>query len=700
MALFQPGEPVWYAKQGEEDEGAGVFEAVVVSCDAKSVKILVEDSDSSFNGQELVCDNSEIQNFAKGNVYAKDREFDETEGYDDMVLLRNLNDAELNRNLKIRFQKDLSYCYCGNTCVAINLFYRGKSLDDKPKDWRTGQPVDCFSQESKALYVGKPREANPPHIYAIVEEGFNAMLNTTVHGPPKKQAIVITGESGAGKTFTTYKVLDYIDTINQASCLQNGKEPTAMTAKIRATMPIMDAFGNATMPRNDDSSRFGKLYRIVFDKRSKEVVGAMITPYLLEKSRVCAQASWERGFHIFYQLIYGSDAAMKQKYKLKNVNEYHYLNRHLGQVPSSADSIAIDNNGDVCLCHVVDRSKYPALVDTNAQGKALVDDAKNFTEDTLPALTACGFSEAAIEEILSITSGILMLGNIPFNEDPDESRSDATILDDEPLNVAAELLKIDKAQLKNSLLHGKTGKHITNYSNLAARRFRDGLARAVYNDMFVEIIRQLSSRLSQEVDLNSPNQTYMAVLDIFGFEFVEEKKLVPGKLVNSLEQFCINLCNEKLQNHFVECVFLIEIKNLTDEGCKVTAADFDFTPNDAVLEMLQSSGKSVVHELDDVCKNPSNAANTDKADLSFRDRLDKKFAKPTEWTIKGRTIPSGYAQHRISRRTYQGNGFKIRHYANEVLYDVSGWVEKNLDRVPSLCYDALCESTYLSLIHI
>eukprot|EP00658_Telonema_sp_P-2_P083776 TRINITY_DN9160_c0_g5_i1.p1 TRINITY_DN9160_c0_g5~~TRINITY_DN9160_c0_g5_i1.p1 ORF type:complete len:1074 (+),score=297.10 TRINITY_DN9160_c0_g5_i1:181-3402(+) len=697
---WEAGEPVWYAKQGEEEHGAGVFRAVVVSYDDATVTVRVDDPTSAlFNGKEVTCDITEEKNFGKGNVYPLDKEFDEINGYDDLVLLRNLNDAELNRNLHIRFKKDLSYCYCGNTCVAINLFYRNSGPDDCPKDWQTGKPVDVFSSEVKQQYVGKPRDANPPHIYAIVDEAFTAMLKSTEHGPPKKQAIVITGESGAGKTFTTYKVLDYVDTINQNVCIQNGKDPNPVTAKIRATMPIMDAFGNATMPRNDDSSRFGKLYKIIFDKHTSEVVGATIDPYLLEKSRVCHQASWERGFHIFYQLLFGADDALRQKLKLLAIHEYHYLNRHLASgVRVQPNSPALDVDGDVCLFHVLDRSRHPQLVDTNSKGKPLVNDAKNFNAETLPALAACGFSQESVDEILNITAGILMLGNVRFDEDDAEKMNDATIVDDTPLHTAAELLRVDPAALKHSFLHGKTGKSIvTNYSNQAASRFRDGLARALYNDMFVEIIHQFSSRLSTEVDIGSSgsSQTYMAVLDIFGFEFVEDQKLVANKLVNSLEQFCINLCNEKLQNHFVECVFLIEIKNLTDEGLQVTQDDFNFTPNDRVLELLQASQNSVIHELDDVCKNPSNASNPDKADKSFKDRLDKKFAKPTEWTVKGKSVPSGYVQHKITRRTYQGEGFKIRHYANDVLYDVNGWVEKNLDRVPSVSYECLVNSQFL-----
>ena len=168
-----------------------------------------------------------------------------------------------------------------------------------------GDPIDDFSDELKERYVGAKMEDNKPHLYAIVDKSFQGMFHDSLEGPPANQAIIITGESGAGKTFNTKKVLEFLDVVNAASLKAANKtlDGKTMTEKIKSTMPIMDAFGNACMPRNDDSSRFGKLIKIFYDRRSHIATGADITPYLLEKNRCCAQQSWERNFHCFYYML-------------------------------------------------------------------------------------------------------------------------------------------------------------------------------------------------------------------------------------------------------------------------------------------------------------------------------------------------------------------------------------------------------------
>ena len=189
---------------------------------------------------------------ADGYGALKDPQF-EPEGYADMVNLRFLNDAELSRNLETRFRKDLSYCYCGNTIVGLNLFYRWKNRQDKPIDWKTGEPEDIFDEEHCQRYLGAQRSENPPHIFAVVQDCYRGLFEASMEGPAQDQALVITGESGAGKTFTTGKVLAFVDAINRfvegpQGRLQGGAE-ASMTAKVMATMPIMDAFGNSCMPR-------------------------------------------------------------------------------------------------------------------------------------------------------------------------------------------------------------------------------------------------------------------------------------------------------------------------------------------------------------------------------------------------------------------------------------------------------------------
>ena len=577
-----------------------------------------------------------------------------------MVNLLHLNDGELNMNLETRMGLDLGYCYCGNTCVTINLFYDQKGFPKHlkkvshtrsshvephmgtpvtavhpftPLSWQalqrskteylellakeTSPPdhshclheggyingdqgpekvFDPFAEDVKALYVGAKREANPPHVYSIVSECYNGLFNATIDGPPKEQAIIITGESGAGKTFTTGKVLDYLDTINRFRLQELKKESTggglSLTNRIMMTMPIMDAFGNACMPRNDDSSRFGKLYKIYFDKRNHTVTGAEVTPYLLEKARVCSQSSWERNFHIFYQLTMAAqeDAGMKAKYKLLEPGEYLFLNRFLDdpEVPNpqpGEPAIGSDDTG-VCQFEICDKAVHDNTGSFEPKKPGM--DAKNFLE-TREALSAVGFTDEAVDELFRIVSGVLLLGNVPFEyRDP----QDTPKITDEGAKVVSqcgELLGVDPAALTQCLLHGSyktpSGQvKLNNYQAHKALKLRDSLARTVYNDVFEEIIAQFSSRL---IPKSVKSDTFMGVLDIFGFEFVEQAELKPGKLVNSFEQFCINLCNEKLQNHFVQCVFAVEISQYQSENLKVSQDDFDFVPNDKTLDMLQ-----------------------------------------------------------------------------------------------------------------
>jgi len=251
-----------------------------------------------------------------------------------------------------------------------------------------------------------------------------------MNGPTKDQAMIITGESGAGKTFTTGKVLSFIDAINRfASGKKSNTEENSMTTKVMATMPIMDAFGNACMPRNDDSSRFGKLYKIYFDKSNKTVTGASIETYLLEKSRVCEQQSWERNFHVFYQLLFyaNSNAASahatrkhwSKQLKLMRPMDYHYLNRFLGgKRQARGEDLAMEEGSSVCQFKICDRHSHEdsgIFEDRGVDDAAVFESKGNAAKETLPALVANGFSETQILEIFSIVSGVLLLGNVMFN---------------------------------------------------------------------------------------------------------------------------------------------------------------------------------------------------------------------------------------------------------------------------------------------
>lgn len=281
--------------------------------------------------------------------------------------LRHLNDAELNRNLEARFHKDLGYTYCGNTLVALNLWYRPGDKSG-PQDWTTGEPVDIYSEAQKKRY--RDTRNLPPHVFGLVKECYNGLFYPSTAGQPRDQALVITGESGSGKTFTVRKVLSFIDSLIEGEHAQQGIEPSgqvrSLTNKILCAMPIMDAFGNASTQRNDDSSRFAKMYKVHFDQESRLVTGASIETYLLEKARVCRQRFWERNFHIFYQVLdYAHSRPEAFGRLLGRPWEYQYLNRFVS-LPSCSSPSSRQGGG----------SSYDAEHDPHMRAGALcVDEA-------------------------------------------------------------------------------------------------------------------------------------------------------------------------------------------------------------------------------------------------------------------------------------------------------------------------------------
>eukprot|EP00656_Telonema_subtile_P046528 TRINITY_DN5300_c0_g1_i2.p1 TRINITY_DN5300_c0_g1~~TRINITY_DN5300_c0_g1_i2.p1 ORF type:complete len:697 (+),score=225.18 TRINITY_DN5300_c0_g1_i2:416-2506(+) len=473
------------------------------------------------------------------------------------------------------------------------------------------------------------------------------------------------------------------------------------------TMPIMDAFGNACMPRNDDSSRFGKLYKVFFDRDTELVTGATITPYLLEKNRVCAQSSWERGFHIFYYLCAAAaqNPGLQEEYHVLPVHEYHFLNRFAadGSVAVRPGDPAI-GNADVGICQfqVCDKNYYDdnrGKFQVKAQEKLKVDGKKvpyaehHVFNNVVQSLQRTGFSAEAIDQIWRVTSAVLLMGNIEFAAPSEMDPPDIT--NPELVEACAGLLGIDADKLSYCLLKTKKGRHETLFPLRNALANRNALARTIYNDMFEEIIRQFSARLAPP---SPENDTYLGILDIFGFEFVEKDQLMPGKVMNSFEQFCINLCNEKLQNLFVRCVFSFEINQYVLEGLEISEDDFDFTPNDQTVDLLQNSKKSILASLDEVAKDPAKAGS--KGDAAFHQKIERDFAKPDTWTIKGKSVPNPFQKHKRLRTTskrvgYDADAFCLTHYAATVVYDVSDWVDKNKDQVSREDYSTLCSSVYL-----
>lgn len=758
LEKFEKGLQAWLTVGGEPEEGAGCFPCIVdaVGSDATgtTVDITIEGQapqnleDNIKKGQgksRITVAGNTVKGVSDGSVKdttikvaLRDPKFP-TEGYDDMVDLTNLNDAELNQNLRQRFHRDLSYCYCGNTCVALNIFYgglplgpgEGKTRDADFEDYphEGGDPskprIDAFSDETQERYMGadksisKQEGGNEPHVYAIVEDAYQHMFHDHIQGPAKNQAVIITGESGAGKTYITGKCLGYLDKVNGTKLAAMGKQADPITAKIQATMPIMDNFGNACMPRNDDSSRFGKLYQIFYHQGEQIIKGAMITPYLLEKSRVSMQASWERNFHIFYRMVkaFSRDPVLKAKYHiLDHCGQYHYLNRFLKNGLEGKDGdLGLEQNGEVCQFTVCNRAAFEGnggvFIEKRKEGKPPTDDSEwlDFTK----AMEQY-FDADTRDQIYSIVSGVLLMGNIEF-EDNKVKNPDVLKKVGELLKIKAEAgadagLKKYTESLEEALTRTPLGKGANlmygSASSTKSQASRDSFAQTLYNDLYIQIVQQCSDQLIGDADPG--RDRFLSLLDIFGFEFIEPAKLYTmegrsfkrSKDFNGINQYFINLCNEKLQNHFVNTVFGNEILAYQQQGLHISKDDFAFEENDSTVDMLMFDGldMSIINTLDAATKKGLQGGSDDNAEKDKRARNTKN----EEFTKKLRSNFSSNKAYKVTMNSnakppperYDGEAFGVHHYAALVTYSVDDWWELNKSTMPVLIHQVATTSEW------
>jgi len=582
------------------------------------------------------------------SVSEKDLEFPD-DGFEDLVEMRCLSDAELNRNLELMFHNNVCYCNCGPTLVAVNLFKFVPGI---------------FDWEGVERYHGEPiNSGSAPHAYKVA----NRMYGNLFQPGAKNQALVITGESGAGKSFTTNRILDYLAAIGRPSTsprppafqdkaerAKAGRmrfEDLGITDKMLASTPILEAFGNAKMPRNNDSSRFGKLYKAYFNTEDKMIVGCSISPYLLEKSRVVKQGSCERGYHIFYEMIRGLSPEMAEEAKLqKPLSYYRYLN-HPGIKPTY--DVEEEVFGD------------------DGRRRTIVKDDGMELESVLHAMNIF-LGEARAKEVLKATSAVLQFGNIQMGGTKEKTKLD---LSQRSLLDVTSLLGISPEAFNTAFSTMHLGRIKADVGPVMAIKFRDSLAKTIYNKQFEWLVESCSNLLS--TDDRCGYSPFIGVLDIFGFEYVLDHNLNPPQTLNSFEQFCINLCNEKLQNLFVNIIFDMENQMYAEEG--LGCVEIDFKRNDDTLAVLEGTHDSVYAQLDNVAGLSAKDTGGKDWDMTFYDGL-KKLCKDRSRN-KGNRIRE--AQMKEYKRRFGGKvpqgGFYVEHYAANVLYDVQDWNTKNTD---------------------
>ncbi|XP_018612670.1 myosin-10-like isoform X1 [Scleropages formosus] len=537
---------------------------------------------------------------------------------EDMAELTCLNEASVLHNLKERYYSGLIYTYSGLFCVVINPY---KNL-----------PI--YSENIIEMYRGKKRHEMPPHIYAISETAYRCMLQDR-----EDQSILCTGESGAGKTENTKKVIQYLAHV--ASSHKGRKDhnipqpdsPKPKPVKLQGELerqllqanPILESFGNAKTVKNDNSSRFGKFIRINFDVTGY-IVGANIETYLLEKSRAIRQAKDERTFHVFYQLLAGAGEHLKSDLLLEGFNSYRFL-----------------SNGNIPIPGQQDKDNF---------------------QETMEAMHIMSFSHEEILAMLKVVSSVLQFGNIVFKK---ERNTDQASM---PENTAAQklchLLGMNVMEFTRAILTPriKVGRdYVQKAQTKEQADFAvEALAKATYERLFRWLVHRINKALDRT---KRQGASFIGILDIAGFEIFE---------LNSFEQLCINYTNEKLQQLFNHTMFILEQEEYQREGIEWSFIDFglDLQPCIDLIER-PTNPPGILALLDEECWFPK------ATDKSFVEKVVQelgthpKFQKPRQLKDKA--------------------DFCIIHYAGRVDYKADEWLMKNMDPLNDNVATLLHQST-------
>ncbi|XP_068097120.1 myosin-10-like isoform X7 [Hyperolius riggenbachi] len=531
---------------------------------------------------------------------------------EDMAELTCLNEASVLHNLKDRYYSGLIYTYSGLFCVVINPY---KNL-----------PI--YTEQIVEMYRGKKRHEMPPHIYAISETAYRSMLQDR-----EDQSILCTGESGAGKTENTKKVIQYLAHV--ASSHKGRKEHTApntstmsygeLEHQLLQANPILEAFGNAKTVKNDNSSRFGKFIRINFDVAGY-IVGANIETYLLEKSRAIRQAKDERTFHVFYQLLAGAGEHVKTDLLLEGFNQYRFL-----------------SNGNITI---------PGQQD------------KEIFQETMESMKIMGINHEEIMSMLKMVSAVLQFGNIIFRKE--RNTDQASMPDNTAAQKLCHLLGLNVTEFTRAILMPKIKVGRDYVQKAQTKEQADFAVEALAKALYERLFRWLVHRINRALDRTKrQGASFIGILDIAGFEIFE---------LNSFEQLCINYTNEKLQQLFNHTMFILEQEEYQREGIEWNFIDFglDLQPCIDLIER-PANPPGILSLLDEECWFPK------ATDKSFVEKVIQelgthpKFQKPRQVRDKA--------------------DLSIIHYAGKVDYKADEWLMKNMDPLNDNVATLLHQST-------
>ncbi|XP_064169741.1 unconventional myosin-Va isoform X3 [Anguilla rostrata] len=495
-------------------------------------------------------------------------------GENDLTALSYLHEPAVLHNLKVRFiDSKLIYTYCGIVLVAINPY----------------ETLPIYGTDIINAYSGQNMGDMDPHIFAVAEEAYKQMARDE-----RNQSIIVSGESGAGKTVSAKYAMRYFATVSGSASEANVEE------KVLASNPIMEAIGNAKTTRNDNSSRFGKYIEIGFDKRYR-IIGANMRTYLLEKSRVVFQADEERNYHIFYQLCASAHLPEFKSLKLGSADDFHYTNQ--GQSP------VIDGVGDAVE---LSTSRH--------------------------AFSLLGINESSQMGLFQILAAILHLGNVDVKDRDADSSSIPP--NNNHLTIFCDLMGVTYQDMSHWLCHKKlktaSETYIKTIPKLQAINARDALAKHIYAKLFNWIVDHVNKALHS----NQKQHSFIGVLDIYGFETFE---------INSFEQFCINYANEKLQQQFNMHVFKLEQEEYMKEQIPWTL--IDFYDNQPCINLIEAK-MGVLDLLDEECKMPKGS------DDSWAQKLYNTHLKTCTLFEKPRMSNKAFIiQHFADKVEYQCDGF-------------------------------------------
>ncbi|KAM6364816.1 unconventional myosin-Ia isoform 2-T2 [Pluvialis apricaria] len=514
----------------------------------------------------------------------------------DLVLLDPLTEESLLRTLQERFRRSDIYTYIGNVVISVNPY----------------RSLPIYTPEKVQEYRNCNFFAVKPHIYAIADDAYRSLRDRD-----RDQCILITGESGAGKTEASKLVMSYV-----AAVCSKGEEVDKVKEQLLQSNPVLEAFGNAKTIRNDNSSRFGKYMDVEFDFKG-EPLGGVISNYLLEKSRIVRHVKGERNFHIFYQLLAGGSAQLLQQLKLRqDCRHYGYLNRDSSGLPG-------------------------------------VDDAANF-RTMQDAMRVIGFSPAEVTALLEVTAVVLKLGNVQLSSSYQASGMEAcSIADPQELQEICELIGLDTSVLERALcsrtVKARDEMVLTTLSVPQGYYGRDALAKNIYSRLFDWLVNRINTSIQVKP---GKQRKVMGVLDIYGFEIFQD---------NGFEQFIINYCNEKLQQIFILMTLKEEQEEYVREGIQWTPVEF--FDNSIICNLIENSKCGILAMLDEECLRPG-VVNED----TFLTKLNQLFATHKHYESK-----ETQNARRVMDASLPSQCFRIHHYAGKVTYNVTGFIEKNND---------------------